>query len=57
MDLMVAGWLGEEGWGSGVLVSVEDRSWFEMAGMAVERGFGIGTGEGGGDKRLVVVQV
>lgn len=37
------------------MVSVEDWSWAEIAGMAEERGFGVGTGEGGGVARPVVV--
>lgn len=43
------------GGGSGVVVSVEDWSWVEMAEMADERGFGTGTGDGGGDTRFVVL--
>lgn len=41
--------------GSGVVVSVEDCSWLEMAEIADERGLGVGTGDGGGDARFVVV--
>lgn len=37
------------------MVSVEDWSWAEIAGMADEMGFGVGTGEGGGDAWPVLV--
>lgn len=37
------------------MLSLEDCSWVVMAGIAEERGFGTGIGEGGGDKRCAVV--
>lgn len=48
-------WVVDDSGGERMVVSVEDLSCADIAGMAEYRGFGVGTGEGGGDARFVKV--